>query len=406
VNEDGQLIDETLAGSPGRQHVEFGAGGSAEIPMAGGLEREPVPGQDVRLTLDRDLQWHAQQALVERVEELGAAGGSVVVMRPTGEILAMANAPTYDQEDIESSEPEDRLNGSVAHAFEPGSTNKVITAAAVLEEGLATPDTVYSVPETLRRHDATFSDSTDHGHDRLTMNGIIAVSSNVGTILMAEQVGAEGLYDYLGKFGFGKPTGLDLPGENSGIVTPPDEWWGTQLATVSFGQGVSVNAVQSAGVYATIANGGVRVPPTVVEGSAEPDGDFEPAAEPQPERVIGEETAEDLTLMLEAVTGEHGTAPQARVPGYRVAGKTGTAQTVDPETGAYEDGDYTSTFVGFAPADDPELVVQVVLHGPEQDYHGGEAAGPVFSDVMSFGLSSLQIPPGDEEAERIRLFEE
>ncbi|QVQ53138.1 penicillin-binding protein 2 [Spiractinospora alimapuensis] len=398
-------LDDTLAGQPGRQHIELGAGGT-QIPMAGGLEREPVPGTDVRLTLDRDIQWQAQEALQDRVEELNAAGGSVIVMRPTGEILAMANAPTFDPNAVEDSEAEDRRNGAVADAFEPGSTNKVITAAAVLEEGLGTPDTVYSVPESLDRHDRTFRDATPHGYERLTMSGIIALSSNVGTVLMAEQVGADGLYDYLGRFGFGKPTGLDLPGENAGIVAPPDEWWGTQLATISFGQGISVNAVQAASVYATIANDGVRAEPHIVAGTVGEDGELDEGSDATQERVISEESAADLRLMLEAVTGEHGTAQQAQIPGYRVAGKTGTAQNVNPETGTYEGGGYTSTFVGFAPADDPELVVQVVLHDAESDYHGGEAAGPVFSDVMSFALKSEQVPPADEEMESLRLFEE
>ncbi|GAB3205803.1 peptidoglycan synthetase FtsI [Marinactinospora thermotolerans DSM 45154] len=398
------VLEDTLAGDPGSRQVELGTGGT-EIPMANGVAKEPVPGHDVRLTLDQDVQWRAQQALAQRAGELGADSGSVIVMRPTGEIVAMANYPTYDPDAIEESTPEQRANGALSAAFEPGSTNKVITAAAALEEDVVTPDTVYTVPDSIRRHGETFRDSHNHPTQRMTLNGIMATSSNVGTIKVAEDVGAEGLYEYLGKFGFGEPSGLGLPGENSGILTAPDEWWGTQLASISFGHGISVNAVQMASVYATVANDGVRVEPTVIAGSTDENGEFRPAPEPAKERVISEETARELRLMLEAVTGEHGTAQDARIPGYRVAGKTGTANRVDPDTGSYDTGGYTSTFVGMAPADDPELIVQVVLHNPKEQYYGGEAAAPVFTDVMSFALKTLQIPPTATEQPNIRLFE-
>ncbi|WP_408648632.1 peptidoglycan D,D-transpeptidase FtsI family protein, partial [Streptomonospora mangrovi] len=397
------VMDGTLAGEPGKQQVEMGAGG-VQIPMADGLAEEPVPGRDVRLTLDQDIQWHAQQALAERAEELGAQGGSAIVMRPTGEILAMTDFPTYDPADYGEYSAEDRANGAVAEAFEPGSTNKVITLAGALEEGLTTPETVYTVPYSMRVHDRTFKDDHFHPTQRLTLNGIMAQSSNVGTIKVGQQLGADRLYGYLREFGFGGPTGLDLPGENPGILTQPEDWWGTQLPSVSFGQGLSVNAMQMASVYATVANGGVRVEPTLVAGTVDGDGAFTPAEDPPSERVISEETAEELALMLEAVTGEEGTAQAAQIPGYRVAGKTGTANRVDPETGSYSGGGYTSTFVGFAPADDPELIVQVVLHNPQGAYYGGEAAAPVFTDIMSFALKTEKVQPTGTEPPNIRLF--
>ncbi|MDA2814973.1 penicillin-binding protein 2 [Nocardiopsis sp. RSe5-2] len=399
------VLDSTLAGRPGKQQVEMGATGT-QIPMAGGYAREPVPGKDVRLTLDQDVQWYAQQALAERAEKLGAQGGSIIAMRPTGEIVAMADYPTYDPSDIADTDPENRKNGAVSEVFEPGSTNKVITAAAALEEGKTSPETVYTVPYSMEVYDRTFKDSHVHDTERMTLNGIIAQSSNVGTIKVAQQLGAQGLYDYLGKFGFGRPTGLDLPGEESGVLKHPDDWWGTQLASISFGQGLSVTAVQMASVYATIANDGVRVEPSLVAGTVDADGEFQPSDEPRKERVVSKETADELKLMLEAVTGDQGTATQARIDGYRVAGKTGTANRVDPETGRYESGSYTSMFVGFAPADDPELIVQVVLHNPQKEYYGGEAAGPLFRDVMSFGLKSLKIPPSETEPPNIKLFED
>ncbi|MDA2808242.1 peptidoglycan D,D-transpeptidase FtsI family protein [Nocardiopsis suaedae] len=399
------VLDSTLAGRPGKQQVEMGATGT-QIPMAGGYAREPVPGKDVRLTLDQDVQWYAQQALAERAEELGAQGGSIIAMRPTGEIVAMADYPTYDPSDIAGTDPENRKNGAVSEVFEPGSTNKVITAAAALEEGKTSPESVYTVPYSMEVYDRTFKDSHIHDTERMTLNGIIAQSSNVGTIKVAQQLGAQGLYDYLGKFGFGRPTGLDLPGEEAGVLKHPDDWWGTQLASISFGQGLSVTAMQMASVYATIANDGVRVEPRLVAGTVGADGEFRPSDEPRKERVVSEETSDEVKLMLEAVTGDQGTATQARIDGYRVAGKTGTANRVDPETGRYESRSYTSMFVGFAPADDPELIVQVVLHNPQKEYYGGEAAGPLFKDVMSFGLKSLKIPPSETEPPNIKLFED
>lgn len=399
-------MDGVLAGEAGERQVEVGVDGT-QIPMAGGVAKDPVPGQDVRLTLDRDVQWYVAQTLAARVEELDADGGSAIVMVPdTGEIIAMADYPTYSPTDIAASGPEQWSNGAVAETFEPGSTNKVITIGAALEEGLTTPETVYTVPYALRYYDQTFRNSSNHGTQRLTVNGIMAQSSNVGTIKVADQVGAGVLHRYMTEFGLGQPTGLALPGEETGILTDPEDWWGTQLPSVSIGHSVTVNAAQMASVYATVANGGVRVEPSVVAGTVDTEGNFTPADEPERTRVISEETAERLALMLEAVTSDEGTAPQARIDGYRVAGKTGTANRVNPETGSYEGGGYTSTFAGFAPADAPEVVVQVVLHNPQGTYYGGEAAGPAFNDIMSFALKTLKVPPTDTDPPAIRLFEE
>lgn len=398
-------LDDTLAGEAGRRQVEVGSDGT-QIPMAGGLVQEPEPGQDVRLTLDRDIQWYMAQTLATQVQELEAEGGSAIAMRPDGEILGMADYPSYSQEDVADTGPEQWTNGAVAETFEPGSTNKVITLGASLEEGIANPDTVYTVPHSLQYQDQTFSNASNDGTQRLTVNGIMAQSSNVGTIKVADQVGADVLHSHMESFGLGQPSGLALPGEETGVLTDPEDWWGTQLPSVSIGHGLSVNAAQMASVYATIANGGVRVDPQVVAGTVDADDDFTPADEADQDRVLSEETSEELSLMLEAVTFDEGTAPQARIDGYRVAGKTGTANRIDPETGGYDDGGYTATFAGFAPADDPEIVVQVVLHNPQDVYYGGEAAGPVFNDIMSFALKSEQIPPTDSEPPAIRLLED
>ncbi|MFL1376920.1 MULTISPECIES: peptidoglycan D,D-transpeptidase FtsI family protein [unclassified Nocardiopsis] len=399
-------MDSVLAGEAGKRQVEVGVDGT-QIPMAGGLVKDPVPGRDVRLTLNRDVQWYVAQTLAARVEELKADGGSAIVMVPdTGEIIAMADYPTYSPADISASGPEQWSNGAVAETFEPGSTNKVITIGAALEEGLTTPETVYTVPYALQYYDQTFRNSSNNGTQRLTVNGIMAQSSNVGTIKVADQVGAGVLHRYMTEFGLGQPTGLALPGEETGILTDPEDWWGTQLPSVSIGHSVTVNAAQMASVYATVANGGVRVEPRVVAGTVDTEGNFTAADEAERTRVISEETADALALMLEAVTSDEGTAPQARIDGYRVAGKTGTANRVNPETGGYDGGGYTATFAGFAPADAPEVVVQVVLHNPQGTYYGGEAAGPAFNDIMSFALKTLKVPPTDTDPPAIRLFEE
>ncbi|MBE2997362.1 penicillin-binding protein 2 [Nocardiopsis sp. HNM0947] len=398
-------LDETLAGEAGKRQVEVANDGT-QIPMAGGLVREPEPGQDVRLTLDRDIQWHTAQTLAEQVEALDAEGGSAIVTRPDGEVLAMADYPTYSQDDVGETTAEDWSNGAVAETFEPGSTNKVITVGSALEEGATTPESVFTVPYSLQYYDQTFRNAENNGTQRLTVNGIMAQSSNVGTIKVADEVGAQNLHTYMDAFGLGQPTGLDLPGEETGVLTDPDDWWGTQLPSVSIGHGLSVNAAQMASVYATIANGGERVDPTVIAGTVDPEGEFTAAEERESTRVLSEDTADELALMLEAVTSDEGTAPQARIDGYRVAGKTGTANRINPETGTYDDGGYTATFAGFAPADDPEIVVQVVLHNPQSAYYGGEAAGPVFNDIMSFALKSERVPPTDEDPPNIRLLED
>ncbi|GLU45980.1 cell division protein [Nocardiopsis ansamitocini] len=398
------VMERTLAGEAGKQQVEVGRGGT-QIPMVAGLAKEPVPGRSVRLTIDQDIQWHAQQTLAERVDALDAEGGSVVVMDRSARIRAMATYPTYDQNDIDGSTQEDRRNGAVADAFEPGSTNKAITVAGALEEGVTTPDTVYTVPYSIQRYDRTFKDSDYHPTERFTVNGIMATSSNVGTIYIGDQLGPDKLYDYLGKFGFGQPTGLELPGENQGILTDPQYWSGTDQPSISFGHSLSVNAVQLASVYATIANDGVRVEPSLVAGTVDETGDFTASPAREKRRVISPDTAEQVRLMLEAVTGKEGTAQAARIDDYRVGGKTGTANRIDPETGRYEQGQYTSSFVGMAPIDDPELIVLVVLHNPKSEVYGGQAAAPVFTDVMSFALKTDQVPPTGTEPPKLRLRE-
>ncbi|HEX2314973.1 MAG TPA: penicillin-binding protein 2, partial [Thermomonospora sp.] len=392
-----------LAGKDGWQRIEISPSGQ-HIPMGEDSKRPPVPGTGLRLTLLRDVQAKAQEAIEEQVRRTGARSGSVIVLDPrTGRILAMATAPGYDPNRY--GEADDWGNPVVEEAYEPGSTNKVITAAAVLERGGVTPDTVFRVPYSIQRYDRTFHDSSRHPTERLTFAGVLAKSSNVGTILASERIDDRTLYAYLRAFGFGERTGVGLPGETAGLLRPPSKWSGTDRYPISFGQTVSVNALQMASVYATIANRGVRVAPNLIAGTVGPDGAFTAAPPPAQRRVIADGTAQEIVRMLEGATTNEGTAPKAQIEGYRVAGKTGTANIPNPRCGCYKGGGYTASFAGFAPADDPQLVVQVVLQKPTRGSHyGGEVAAPVFRDVMSFALKTRKIPPTGGRPPKIRIF--
>ncbi|TDC78697.1 penicillin-binding protein 2 [Actinomadura sp. 7K507] len=387
-------MNDVLAGRDGWQRVEISPGGQ-HIPMGKDQKRPSEPGRGVRLTLERDLQFKAQEAIEKQVKASGAKSGSVIVMDPrTGEMLAMASAPGFDPNQY--AESDDALWGSplVQEAFEPGSTGKVVTAAAVMEKGGVTPKTPYTVPDKIKKYDVVFRDSHPHPTERLTFAGVLATSSNVGTIMASESITGQQLHQTLRDFGFGAKTGLPLPGETPGLLKPPGQWSGTDRYPIAFGQTVSVNAVQMASVYASIANGGVRVAPAIVAGTVGEDETFTPSPAPERKRVISTKTARQISDMLEGVTTDEGTAPKAQIEGYRVAGKTGTAEIVNPRCGCYDGGGYIASFAGFAPADDPQLVVQVVLQDPKRGSHyGGDAAAPVFKDVMSFALQSEKIPP-------------
>ncbi|MEV5512388.1 penicillin-binding protein 2 [Streptomyces flaveolus] len=391
-------LNETLAGKDGE--IRYVQSGGRQVPTAGASETRAVPGSDVELTIDRDIQWAAQDAISRQVEESKADGGYVIVQDTrTGEILAMANSPGFDPGDLAHANPEALGNGALQDAFEPGSTAKVLSMAAVLEENVATPATHITVPNRLKRGDRLFKDDIDHRTWYLTLNGVLAKSSNIGTIMATGELGKTQqeanrvLYSYLRKFGLGDYSGLGFPGETRGILAPPDQWSTSQQYTIPFGQGVSVTALQAASVYSTIANGGVRVEPTLVRGTKGDDGRFTPAPEPKKTRVVSEKTAKTLAQMLESVVDdEEGTGTKARIPGYRVAGKTGTANRVDPATGKYNG--YTSSFAGFAPADKPRVTVYCAIQNATAgNYFGGQICGPIYKQVMEFALKTLQVPP-------------
>lgn len=405
VNADGQgaggveqELNKQLTGKDGK--IRYAQSGGREVPTAGSTETPAVAGSDVELTIDRDIQWAAQNAITEQVKKSKADRGYVIVQDTrTGQILAMANSPGFDPNDLSKADSEALGNAALQDAYEPGSTAKVMSMAAVLEQNAATPLTHVVVPNRLHRGDRLFSDDVDHATWYLTLNGVLAKSSNIGTILATGQLGRtqpeanKVLYSYLRRFGIGSYTGLGFPGETPGILAPYQKWSTSQQYTIPFGQGFSLNAMQAASVYSTIANGGVRVEPTLVRGTKGADGRFTPAPKPKQTRVVSEKTAKTLAQMLESVVDdEQGTGIKARIPGYNVAGKTGTANRVDPATGRYRG--YTSSFAGFAPADNPRITVYCAIQNATAgSYFGGQICGPIYKQVMEFALKTLQVPP-------------
>jgi len=383
------LLNKHLQGTPGESTSEQSRDGHA-IPTGQQQSTPATAGLDVQLTINSDLQWYAEDAITKKVEETRALSGTVVVVDvKTGALAAVASYPSFDPNNIASAG--DNLNSrAFGEAFEPGSIAKVMTAAAALEEGVATPATPVVVPNRLARAGQSFRDSHDHAVENLTFAGVIAQSSNIGTMMVGEKVPPATLEKYFRSFGVGASTGIGFPGETPGIFARSKDWNASQRYTVMYGQGLAVNAIQAAGVFQTIANGGLRVPPTLVAATENSRGTMTKAPTTKAVRVITKPVATKLSQMLEFVVGDSGTAKQAEIPGYRVAGKTGTADRVGAN-GRYSGK--TASFIGFAPADKPKFVVAVILQNPIIGYFGGSTAGPVFKDVMTYALQEFGIPP-------------
>jgi cell division protein FtsI (penicillin-binding protein 3) len=390
--------DNLLAGSDGLRVVDTAEGSSTVIPGSTRYERPATPGSDLRLTLDSDLQFTVQRLLGKEVARTGARGGSAVVLdSSTGEVLALANGATFDPRDLGAAGEEQLGNPAVSSPFEPGSVNKIVAIAAALEYGVAAPDEVLAVPGSIRVADRTIKDAWDHGLERYTLTGVLAKSSNVGTIMIAQEVGEDRFAEMLTRFGLGRTTGVGLPGESAGRVPARESWSGSTFGNLPIGQGLSMTALQMAGMYQAVANDGVRIPPRIIAATIGPDGASTPVPAPEPVRVVSPETAAELRTMLTAVTqdarGQSGTAPEAAVPGYRVAGKTGTAQQVDPGCGCYSSSVYWTTFAGMLPAEDPRYVIAVMLDAPG----GGDAAAPLFHDIASYLAQRERLPVSAEE---------
>ncbi|MBA3277711.1 MAG: penicillin-binding protein 2 [Geodermatophilaceae bacterium] len=384
-----QAFDELLTGTPGTASYEVGRTG-AVIPAGVHADRPAVPGGTVRLTIDQDVQFHLQRQLDAQCADGSTENAQGVILEAhTGRVLAMATCRGFDPNSANDADPDTLGNGAISGILESGSVAKAITLSAAIEEGLVTPDDVRLTPDSITVGNTTVRDAHPHDPINYTITGILAKSSNVGTIGIARELGNERLEEYLRKFGVGAPTGIELPGESPGILVPHQEWSIAQSINIPIGQGFALTTLQMASIYQTIANGGVRIPPRIVASTTAPDGTVTDTVQPEGVRVISEEAAATMAYMLEAVVGEGGTALNASIGGYRVAGKTGTAQRPNPACRCYAGGGFWTTFAGFAPADAPRYVMSVMLQRPDS----GVPAGPVFKNVMTFVLAHEAVAP-------------
>ncbi|WP_210443452.1 penicillin-binding protein 2 [Nocardioides sp. SYSU D00065] len=399
-----RTFDKQLAGVDGEATWQSNSGKGVRIPLQESTLTAAKDGAPLRTTIDRDLQWFTQKVLAEAVQQYRAESGAAVVMDTrTGEILALADVPTFDaNEPAEVADEGDLGARSMSETYEPGSVAKVLTAAALIDAGKAFPRQRFRVPPNLARQDRVIGDWFDHGTIRLTLAGIIAQSSNIGTVLAADAFTPVQLVDYLQRFGLGQRTDIGVRGETPGILTPGEAMTSQTKDRVAFGQSLSVNVAQMAAAVNTIANGGVRVSPSLIAGSAVTDDGVTVGTDVATRtRVVSKRAARATAKMMEKVVDpEDGVAPGAQVPGYLVAGKTGTAQRVAPDGTGY-DGSTSVSFGGFAPADDPRFTVYVVVHAPRVDGGGGSITGPVFSRIMGYVLGRYGVEPTNGKPSRL-----
>jgi len=390
-----------LAGQPGSEQVQTSNQGQP-IPLAGSSIKPAVNGSDLRLTIVPALQYAAEQACAKQVAKTKASNCTVVIIQPkTGHVLAMAQWPTFNPSTITSASQATDI--PVQNVFQPGSTAKVITASAAFEHGGQTPMSAYTIPAEIVEGGQVIQDAEWAPGERYTIAGIIAHSSNIGMSQVANHVSEQTQYDYLKAFGLGQPSGLGLPGESAGLLPPVSQWAADTRYTLSFGQGVAATAIQMAEVYATIANGGVRVQPTLIEGTTNSAGKYTPSAPPATRRVIQAKTARELLQILQQVPAvdEEGAQPWGIIPGYAIAAKTGTSQEAGPKCALCV---YGSSYIGMAPGNDPQLVIAVNVQNPRKGgYYGDVIAGPVFYQVAQDALAALDIPPDGAVPAKVRL---
>jgi cell division protein FtsI (penicillin-binding protein 3) len=394
-------MDSVLAGTDGSVTYDRGSDGVV-IPGSYRNRHQAVNGSTVQLTLDDDIQFYVQQQVQLARDASGARNVSAVVLdAKTGEVLAMANDNTFDpSQDIGRQSDRQTGNLPVTSPFEPGSVNKIVTAASVIEYGLSNPDEVLSVPGSINMGGVNVRDAWGHGVMPYTTTGVFGKSSNVGTLMLAQRIGPERFYEMLGKFGLGQRTNVGLPGESPGIVPPIDQWSGSTFSNLPIGQGLSMTLLQMAGMYQGIANDGVRIPPRIVKATIEQDGTRTEEQQPNGIRVVSPETARTVRNMLRAVVQrdpmgtQQGTAPMAAVQGYQMAGKTGTAQQINPACGCYYDDVYWITFAGMAPSDDPRYVIGLMLDAPVRNADGtpGHSAAPLFHNIAGWLMQRENVP--------------
>ncbi|MBV9958253.1 MAG: transpeptidase family protein [Acidobacteria bacterium] len=383
-----QFHDKQIRGEAGKIFIETDA---HQHPYESVIE-QPSIGQSVVLTIDQMVQYRAEQSLAAAVERTGAKSGTAIVLDPhTGEILALANAPTFDPNNAGASGAQARINQGLQNIYEPGSTFKIVAYSAAIEEGLAKPDdhidcqmgSIMVAGRLVHDH---------HPFGSLTLTDALAKSSNVAAIKLGLRVGDERMYDYMKRYGFGSRTGIELPGETAGILRPVARWQPSSMGSLAMGQEVGVTPLQMAAAFGALANAGVRIAPHIVREIRAADGSSVYQAQPEERRVVSPETASALRHMLEGVT-LNGTAKKAQLDGYTAAGKTGTAQKIDPKTKTYSASKFIGSFVGFAPVENPAVVIIVVIDEPAGAYHGGDVAAPVFREIAEQILPGLNVTP-------------
>jgi cell division protein FtsI (penicillin-binding protein 3) len=392
-----------LAGKDGSTTYEVGGGN--RIPLGENSETKPVNGKDLTLTIDRDVQWYAQRVLRTAVQGAHASSGAAVALdTKTGEILALADYPSYDANDGANANKNDYNSRALGNVYEPGSVEKVLTTSALIDAGKVTPRTRITVPRNLPVADRVIHDYWGHGTLRLTLAGVIAKSSNVGTVLASRQLHHQQLWNYLDAFGLGHRTDIGLLGESAGVLPAEPTWTELTQSTIAFGQGLSVNALQMATAINAVANGGQRISPSLIKGRAvNIKGAVVGTDVAKRTRVISRSAASQVAQMMEGVTTEGlGTAPRAGIAGYRVAGKTGTAQEVGAKCRCY-DGSLAVSFAGFAPADNPRFTVYVVINDPVSSASGGGTAGPVFRKIMNYLLQKYAVLPTNTPPARLPI---
>jgi cell division protein FtsI (penicillin-binding protein 3) len=394
-------LDASLAGTDGSVTYDRGSDGVV-IPGSYRNRHDAVDGSTVMLTLDDDIQFYVQQQVQQARNLSGAKNVSAVVLdAKTGEVLAMSNDNTFDpSQDIGRQEDRELGNPAVSSPYEPGSVNKIITAASVIENGLSSPDEVLQVPGSIDMGGVTVKDAWEHGTMPYTTTGIFGKSSNVGTLMLAQRIGPQRYAEMLDKFGLGQRTGVGLPGESAGVVPPIDQWSGSTFSNLPIGQGLSMTLLQMTGMFQAIANDGVRIPPRIIKTTVAADGTRTDEPRPDGVRVVSPDTAKTVRQMLRATVqrdprgDQQGTGPLAAVDGYQIAGKTGTAQQINPGCGCYYDNVYWITFAGMAPAEDPRYVIGVMADNPQRTAEGlqGTTMAPLFHNIAAWLLQRENVP--------------
>ncbi|MGN6663847.1 MAG: peptidoglycan D,D-transpeptidase FtsI family protein [Solirubrobacterales bacterium] len=375
--------ESVLAGSNGERRVVNDALGE---PIRLETTKEADDGENIQLTLDPVIQRETERVLAGVGQTYSPTGATAIVVDPrNSQVLAMANWPPVNPEDLSEVSNEDLLNKATGLNYEPGSTFKAFTVAAALEEKLVTPTSEFVLPPSIRVADRTIKDAEERGTETMSVGEILARSSNVGAVTIGLKVGAEKFSKWISRFGFGRPTGIQFPGEEQGIVPPLDKYSGSTMGNLPMGQGLAVTPIQMVAGYTAIANGGILRPPQLIEKIGE-----EAVQEPKGHRVISTQVSAEIREMLEGVLAPGGTASEVSVPGYTLAGKTGTAQVA--ENGGYSKTKYIASFIGFAPAQNPQLLAAVIVDEPQGEIYGGSVAAPAFGEIAEFALPYLGIP--------------